>query len=138
MGQANGKEKGESGSQSFDGGSFTPQGVYSSAQDYDHTVVRTNIQNRKLAPFYPGLDDEEAYAQAPFNTECPICFLVSIVAFTPRMHHDLLTQDYISFPIFLALSFAAQQDSMLLSTDLYRMLCTDQKSGSKPYQPSFK
>ncbi|UZJ55022.1 hypothetical protein CBS101457_004342 [Exobasidium rhododendri] len=75
MGQTNGKEKVESGNQSVDGGFLIPQGVYSSVQDYDHTVVKTAIQSRKLAPFYTGLDDEEAYAQAPFNTECPICFL---------------------------------------------------------------
>lgn len=77
MGQANGKEKSDSSSQSVDGGYLIPQGVYTSVQDYDHSVVRALIQNRKLAPFYPGLDDEEAYAQAPYNTECPICFLVS-------------------------------------------------------------
>lgn len=76
MGQANGKERGDSASQSVDGGYLVPQGVYSSVQDYDHSIVKALIQNRKLAPFYPGLDDEEAYAQAPFNTECPICFLV--------------------------------------------------------------
>jgi hypothetical protein len=78
MGQANGKEKADSGAQSVDGGYLIPQGVYSSVQDYDHTVVKALIQNRKLSPFYPGLDDEEAYSQAPYNTECPICFLVSV------------------------------------------------------------
>lgn len=77
MGQSNGKEKADSSNQSVDGGFLIPQGVYTSAQDYDHSVVKTSIQTRKLAPFYPGLDDEEAYAQAPYNTECPICFLVS-------------------------------------------------------------
>jgi hypothetical protein len=77
MGQTNGKEKAESGNQLVDGGYLIPQGVYSTVQDYDHTVVKAAIQNRKLAPFYTGLDDEQAYAHAPFNTECPICFLVS-------------------------------------------------------------
>lgn len=76
MGQSNGKEKVEQGNQLVDGGYLVPQGVYSSVQDYDHGVVKSIIQGRKLAPFYTGLDDEEAYAQAPFNTECPICFLV--------------------------------------------------------------
>jgi hypothetical protein len=78
MGQTNGKEKGESGNQSVDCGFLVPQGVYSSAQDYDHSIVKNFIQSRKLAPFYTGLDDEEAYAEAPYNTECPICFLVSL------------------------------------------------------------
>lgn len=77
MGQASGKEKGDAGNSSVDGGYLIPQGVYSTAQDYDHSIVKAMIQSRKLAPFYTGLDDEEAYAQAPYNTECPICFLVS-------------------------------------------------------------
>ena len=81
MGQSNGKEKADSGTQAVDGGYLVPQGVYSTTQDYDHAVVKHCIQSRKLAPFYPGLDDEEAYAQAPYNTECPICFLVSTIGF---------------------------------------------------------
>lgn len=75
MGQANGKEKGDAGGGMVDGGALVPQGVYSGAQDYNHSVVQKLIQTRKLAPFYTGLDDEEAYAKAPYNTECPICFL---------------------------------------------------------------
>lgn len=75
MGQANGKEKAEGSGGMVDGGALVPQGVYSGAQDYNHSVVQKLIQIRKLAPFYTGLDDEEAYAKAPFNTECPICFL---------------------------------------------------------------
>lgn len=77
MGQASGKEKGDSGGQMVDGGHLVPQGVYSAAQDYNHDVVQGLIKTRKLAPFYQGLDDEDAYAEAPYNTECPICFLVS-------------------------------------------------------------
>lgn len=77
MGQTNGKEKQEGGLQAFDGGALVPQGVYTSAQDYNHSVVKSFITSRKLAPFYVGLDDDNAYAQAPYNTECPICFLVS-------------------------------------------------------------
>lgn len=60
-----------------DGGALEPQGVYQGVQDYDHNVVKTAIVQRKLMPFYKGDDDEEKYQDRPFNTECPICFLVS-------------------------------------------------------------
>lgn len=54
-----------------------PQGVYTGAQDYSHDVVKTAIVQRKLMPFYKGKDDEDAYDGERFNSECPICFLVS-------------------------------------------------------------
>lgn len=61
-----------------DGGALEPQGVYPPPHDYDHDVVKSAIVQRKLMPFYKGQDDEEAYSGQVFNTECPICFLVSI------------------------------------------------------------
>lgn len=61
----------------FDGGALEPQGVYTGPQDYSHDVVKTAIVNRKLMPFYKGKDDEDEYAGERFNSECPICFLVS-------------------------------------------------------------
>lgn len=60
---------------SIDGGALEPQGVYTGPQDYSHDVVKSAIVHRKLMPFYKGMDDEDAYQDKPFNTECPICFL---------------------------------------------------------------
>lgn len=62
---------------SIDGGALEPQGVYTGPQDYDHDVVKTAIVQRKLMPFYKGLDDQAEYQDRPNCTECPICFLVS-------------------------------------------------------------
>lgn len=64
---------------SFDGGKFEPQGIYpTAAQDYNHRIVHESILKRRLAPFYKGSDDQDTYEESEENTECPICFLVSI------------------------------------------------------------
>lgn len=94
MGQASGKEKGDSSTQTVDGGHLVPQGVYSAVQDYNHDVVQGIIKARKLAPFYQGLDDEDAYSEAPFNTECPICFLVSRSAFLYMLFGELVADSW--------------------------------------------
>lgn len=62
---------------SVDGGALEPQGVYTGPQDYSQDVVKTAIVRRKLMPFFTGMDDEESYADREYNSECPICFLVS-------------------------------------------------------------
>ncbi|KAK9763405.1 SNF1-interacting protein [Basidiobolus ranarum] len=38
-----------------DGGGFTPNGIYTAEQDFDHRVVRKLIVERKISPFYRGL-----------------------------------------------------------------------------------
>ncbi|KAF9930794.1 SNF1-interacting protein [Modicella reniformis] len=53
MGNASTKEK----SDHIDGGALLPHGVYSSPQDYDFRIVQRLILQRKLAPFYKGLED---------------------------------------------------------------------------------
>lgn len=52
-----------------DGGYVVSQGVYSAAPTYDKQVVRELIVQRRLAPFFPAVDEEED------ASECPICFL---------------------------------------------------------------
>jgi hypothetical protein len=45
-----------------DGGHLTPQGLYAlrpAAQDYSHQIVKGLILDKKLAPFYRGLEDYE-------------------------------------------------------------------------------
>ncbi|KAF9198148.1 SNF1-interacting protein, partial [Haplosporangium sp. Z 27] len=53
MGNTGTKEK----SDHIDGGAMLPHGVYSGPQDYDFRIVQRLIQQRKLAPFYKGLED---------------------------------------------------------------------------------
>ncbi|KAG0004078.1 SNF1-interacting protein [Entomortierella chlamydospora] len=53
MGNTGTKEK----SDHIDGGALLPHGVYSGPQDYDFRIVQRLIQQRKLAPFYKGLED---------------------------------------------------------------------------------
>ncbi|ORY01785.1 hypothetical protein K493DRAFT_298229 [Basidiobolus meristosporus CBS 931.73] len=38
-----------------DGGGFTPNGVYTAEQDFDHRVIRKLILDRRISPFYKGL-----------------------------------------------------------------------------------
>ncbi|KAF9435620.1 SNF1-interacting protein [Entomortierella beljakovae] len=53
MGNTGTKEKPDH----IDGGSLLPHGVYSGPPDYDMRIVQRLIQQRKLAPFYKGLED---------------------------------------------------------------------------------
>ncbi|KAF9898109.1 SNF1-interacting protein, partial [Lobosporangium transversale] len=53
MGNSSTKEKVDH----IDGGALIPHGVYSGPQDYDFRIVQRLIQQRKLAPFYKGLED---------------------------------------------------------------------------------
>ncbi|KAF9169811.1 SNF1-interacting protein [Mortierella sp. AD011] len=53
MGNTGTKEK----SDHIDGGTLLPHGIYSGPQDYDFRIVQRLIQQRKLAPFYKGLED---------------------------------------------------------------------------------
>ncbi|KAF9335610.1 SNF1-interacting protein [Podila minutissima] len=41
----------------IDGGGLVPNGIYTAAQDYDFRIVQRLILQRKLAPFYKGLED---------------------------------------------------------------------------------
>jgi hypothetical protein len=43
----------------FDGGSLSPHGIYPGQPDYNPTHVLKYIRERRLAPFYKGLDDYE-------------------------------------------------------------------------------
>lgn len=111
---------------SVDGGALVPQGVYQGVQDYDHDVVKTAIVQRRLMPFYKGEDDEETYRGRPFNTECPICFLVSI-----ERHSTVLaapTDSLTRSPDLTVLSFATQSDQVLCTARLLRMLCSDEEA----------
>ncbi|KAE8218867.1 hypothetical protein CF319_g7331 [Tilletia indica] len=58
MGQASGKHA-QHDDPLVDGGALIPQGVYSGAQDYDHSIVQRCIHERKLAPFYKSFEDED-------------------------------------------------------------------------------
>lgn len=53
MGNTATKEK----SDHVDGGTLLPNGIYSGPQDYDFRIVQRLIHQRKLAPFYKGLED---------------------------------------------------------------------------------
>ncbi|VVT49907.1 uncharacterized protein SAPINGB_P002503 [Magnusiomyces paraingens] len=44
-------------SETVDGGYLQPQGVYTGPQDFKYKVVRQLIIDRKIAPFYKGLND---------------------------------------------------------------------------------
>lgn len=73
MGNANGRQSGTSSPQkqssnssvsphsirTFDGGSLSPHGIYPGQPDYNPTHVLKYIRERRLAPFYKGLDDYE-------------------------------------------------------------------------------
>ena len=41
----------------IDGGGLVPSGIYTAPQDYDFRIVQRLILQRKLAPFYKGLED---------------------------------------------------------------------------------
>ncbi|KAG0013862.1 SNF1-interacting protein [Podila clonocystis] len=43
----------------IDGGGLVPNGIYTAPQDYDFRIVQRLILQRKLAPFYKGLEDCE-------------------------------------------------------------------------------
>ncbi|KAG0317795.1 SNF1-interacting protein [Dissophora globulifera] len=53
MGNTTTKEKADH----IDGGALLPHGVYSGPQDYDFRIVQRLIFQRRIAPFYKGLDD---------------------------------------------------------------------------------
>ncbi|KAG0377584.1 SNF1-interacting protein [Mortierella sp. AD032] len=53
MGNTTTKEK----SDHVDGGALLPNGIYSTPQDYDFRIVQRLIHQRRLAPFYKGLED---------------------------------------------------------------------------------
>ncbi|KAI1319367.1 SNF1-interacting protein [Mortierella claussenii] len=55
MGNTSTKEKADH----IDGGALLPHGVYSGPQDYDFRIVQRLILQRRLAPFYKGLEDWE-------------------------------------------------------------------------------
>jgi hypothetical protein len=69
MGNTNGRQSGTSSprkdspasplrpARTFDGGSLSPHGIYPGAPDYNPTHVLKLIRERRLAPFYKGLDD---------------------------------------------------------------------------------
>lgn len=73
MGNSNGRQSGSSTPRSqstssisqppptrtFDGGSLTPHGIYPGTADYNPTHVLKYVRERRLAPFYKGLDDYE-------------------------------------------------------------------------------
>ena len=71
MGNSNGRQSGASSSRhqspssqpqhvrTFDGGSLSPHGIYPGQPDYNPTHVLKYIRERRLAPFYKGLDDYE-------------------------------------------------------------------------------
>jgi hypothetical protein len=71
MGNSNGRQSGASSPRNasfpqqqqhirtFDGGSLSPHGIYPSQPDYNPTHVLKYIRERRLAPFYKGLDDYE-------------------------------------------------------------------------------
>ncbi|KAG0203561.1 SNF1-interacting protein [Mortierella sp. GBA30] len=53
MGNTSAKEK----TDHVDGGALLPNGIYTGPQDYDFRIVQRLIIQRKLAPFYKGLED---------------------------------------------------------------------------------
>ena len=69
MGNSNGRQSGNSSPRNqpvssapravrnFDGGSLSPHGIYPGQRDYNPTHVLKYIKERRLAPFYKGLDD---------------------------------------------------------------------------------
>ena len=71
MGNANGRQSGTSSprhqsvpashqpSRTFDGGSLSPHGIYPGRPDYNPSHVLKYIGERRLAPFYKGLDEYE-------------------------------------------------------------------------------
>ncbi|WFD45214.1 SNF1-interacting protein [Malassezia psittaci] len=59
-----------------DGGYVVSQGVYSEDPKYDDELVRCLIADRRLAPFYPAVDeDSQSAMDQTEQSECPICFL---------------------------------------------------------------
>ncbi|WFD01005.1 GTPase Cdc42 [Malassezia yamatoensis] len=59
-----------------DGGYVVSQGVYSEDRKYDDKLVRCLIVDRRLAPFYPAVDeDSQSATDQTEQSECPICFL---------------------------------------------------------------
>lgn len=58
-----------------DGGFVVRQGLYKDKTDYADMQVRQWIVERRLSPFFAGVDDEDELAGAQVRSECPICFL---------------------------------------------------------------
>lgn len=56
------------------GGYVVPQGVYKKDPGGDTGMIRKLILERKLAPFYPAVDDDTSFESAEAS-ECPICFM---------------------------------------------------------------
>ncbi|WFD34347.1 SNF1-interacting protein [Malassezia cuniculi] len=54
------------------GGFVVPQGVYKKDPGGDQAVIRSFIVEKRLAPFYPPLDDDDDDEN---GNECPICFM---------------------------------------------------------------
>ncbi|KAI8815115.1 hypothetical protein BJ742DRAFT_4708 [Cladochytrium replicatum] len=55
-----------------DSGALAPFGVYNIPQDYDQRVVKKFIVERKLAPFYKGLQDEPEGAESTTTGTTPV------------------------------------------------------------------
>jgi hypothetical protein len=80
-----------------DEGGLVPHGVYTGPQDYDQHFVRQHIVDRRLAPFCKGSDDDDEYADADFNSECPICFLYypAPLNFSRCCHQPICTECFV-------------------------------------------
>ncbi|KAJ1030942.1 hypothetical protein NDA18_002169 [Ustilago nuda] len=80
-----------------DQGGLIPHGLYTAPKDYDQHFVRQSILDRRLAPFCKGSDDEVAYADKKFNSECPICFLYypSPLNFSRCCHQPICSECFV-------------------------------------------
>ena len=72
---ANGSERRISSKTRVDGGFVVRQGLYKDKTDYADMQVRQWIVERRLSPFFAGVNDEDELEGAQVRSECPICFL---------------------------------------------------------------
>ncbi|KOS12525.1 hypothetical protein Malapachy_2857 [Malassezia pachydermatis] len=58
-----------------DQGYVVPQGIYRKKAEYEDDLVRKLIVERKLSPFFRGVEEEDEMEQDTIGHECPICFM---------------------------------------------------------------
>ncbi|KAF9909999.1 SNF1-interacting protein [Linnemannia zychae] len=87
MGNTTTKEK----SDHVDGGTLLPNGIYSTPQDYDFRIVQRLIHQRRLAPFYKGLeewDDSEDALEERAAAASAAGTTASNTTTTPQQHQQ--------------------------------------------------
>lgn len=102
----------------IDGGHYTPQGLYAikgpSAWDYNQRIVQSFIIEKKLAPFYRGLEDYEE----EWDEEQVIQGLRTVRIAQIQQAKDLKAEEFANIPTASSSAIAGTTASATLSTSL--------------------